>query len=112
MVYGHQQENQEGQECPKYWVLEDFGCLDGYFVILPPHMIPFWNPWDVVSILEGCTGFLVTITKISKVKNVQHTGFGGFCHFSPYIHNIFGSKSYNFSYVMWPKATSPPQELE
>ena len=96
MTYGHHQENQQGQECPKHWVLEDFGCLDVYFVIVPPHIIAFCNPWDVVSILEGYTGFLVTITKIRKAKNVQHTGFWRILSFSPHINNIFGSKSYNF----------------
>ena len=55
MMFGHHQEDQEGQECPKHGVLEDFGCLDGYFVIVPPHMIPFWNSWDNVSTLEGCS---------------------------------------------------------
>ena len=95
-TFGHHQEDQEGQECPKHGVLEDFGCLDGYFVIVPLHMILFWNPWDIVSILEGCTGFLVTIMKIRKVKNVQHMGFWRILSFSPHIHNIFlESKSYN-----------------
>ena len=54
-IFGHHQEDQEGQECPKHGVLEDFGCLDGYFVIVNSHMIHFWNPWDIVSTLEGCT---------------------------------------------------------
>ena len=53
-MYGHHQEDQEGQECPKHGVLEDFGCPDGYFVIVSPHMIHFWYPWDIVSTLEGC----------------------------------------------------------
>ena len=57
---------------PKHGVLEDFGCLDGAFVIVTPHMIPFWNPWGVASTLEGCRGLLVTIR---KVKNVQNMGF-------------------------------------
>ena len=74
-TFGHHQEDQEGQESPKHGVLEDFCCFDGYFVIVPPHMIPFWNPWDIVSTLEGCTRHLVTIRKIRKVKNVQNMGF-------------------------------------
>ena len=55
MTFGHNQEDQEGQECPQHGVLEDFGCLDRDFVIATSHMIPFWNPWDIVSTLEGCT---------------------------------------------------------
>ena len=43
-TFGHHQEDQEGQECSKHGILEDFGCLDVYFVIVPPHMIPSWNP--------------------------------------------------------------------
>ena len=88
-MFGHHQEDQEGQECPKHGVLEDFGCLDVYFVIVSPHMIPFWNPWDIVSILEGCTGFFVTIMKIRKVKNVEHMGLWRILSFFPHIHNIF-----------------------
>ena len=41
MIFGHHQEDQEGQECPKTGVLEDFGCLDGVYDIFTPHMIPF-----------------------------------------------------------------------
>ena len=41
-----------------------------FLVILPPHMIPFWNPWDVGSTLEGFTGLLVNIRKMRKVKNI------------------------------------------
>ena len=124
MMFGHHQKDQEGQECPRNVVFEDFCCLDGYFISVPPYIIPFWNPWDIVSILEGCTVFLVIITKIRKVKNVQHMGYWRILSFCPHIHNIFWnpnlqfkrSKSLNFSlnfnYLMWPKATSPPQELE
>ena len=53
-IFGHQ-EDQEGEECPKHGVLEDFGCLDRDFVNATPHMIPFWNPWDIGTTLEGCT---------------------------------------------------------
>ena len=45
-IFGHHQDDQEGQECPKKGVLEDFGCLDGGFVIVTLQLIPFWNPWD------------------------------------------------------------------
>ena len=38
-IFGHHQDDQEGQECPKTGVLEDFGCLDGDFVIVTTHMI-------------------------------------------------------------------------
>ena len=41
MIFGHHQEDQEGQECPKTGVLEDFGCLDGVYDIFTLHMIPF-----------------------------------------------------------------------
>ena len=85
-TFGHHQEDQEGQERPKHGVLEDFGCLDGYFVIVPS---PFLNPWGIVSILERCTGFLVTITKIRKVRNVEHMGFWRILSFIPNIHNHF-----------------------
>ena len=74
-TFGHHQEDQEGQEHPKHGVLEDFGCLHGYFGIVPPHMIPFWNPWNILSILEGCTQSLLTTRKIRKVNNVQNMGF-------------------------------------
>ena len=84
-IFGHQ-EDQEGEECPKHGVLEDFGCLDGYFVIVNSHMIHFCNPWDIVSILEGCTGFFVTIMKIRKVKNVKHMAFWRILSCFPHIH--------------------------
>ena len=41
LIFGHHQEDQEGQECPKTGVLEDFRCLDGVYDIFTPHMIPF-----------------------------------------------------------------------
>ena len=75
MIFGRHQEDQEGQECPKTGVLEDFRCLDGFFVIVPPHMIPFWNPCDHWNTQEGFSGFLVTIRKVRKVKNVQKLRF-------------------------------------
>ena len=46
-----------------------------FLVIVPQHMIPFWNPWDIVSTLEGCTQLLVTTRKIRNAKNVQNMGF-------------------------------------
>ena len=52
-IFGHHQDDQEGQECPKTGVLEDFRCLDEVFVIEPEHMTPFWNPWNQGSIQEG-----------------------------------------------------------
>ena len=67
--------DQEGQECPKTGVLEDFGCLDWVFVIVTILVIPFWNPWDQGSTLEVIPGFLVTIRMIRNVKNVQKVGF-------------------------------------
>ena len=78
MVYrtvGHHQDDQEDQESPKHGVLEDFGCLDRDFVIATSYMIPFWNPWDIVSNLEGCRGLLVTIRNIRKVKKAQKMWF-------------------------------------
>ena len=48
--------------------MEDFGCLDGEFVIIPPE-IYFWNPWDQGSIQEVFLGFLDNIRMIRKVKN-------------------------------------------
>ena len=74
-IFGHHQDDQEGQECPKTGVLEDFGCLDGGFDIVTPHMIPFWNPWDHGSTQEQFLGYLVTIRMIRNVKNVQKLGF-------------------------------------
>ena len=62
---------------PKHGVFEYFGCIGGDFVIARPHMIPFWNPWDIGSTLEGCTRLLVTIRKISKVENVQKWRISG-----------------------------------
>ena len=41
MIFGHHQDDHEDQECPKTRVLEDFGCLDGGFDNVTPHMIPF-----------------------------------------------------------------------
>ena len=45
-TYEHHQDDQEGKKCPKTGVLEDFGCLDVDFVIVPQNMIPFWNRSD------------------------------------------------------------------
>ena len=45
--FGNHQDDQEGQEYPKAGYLENFGCLDGNFTIATPHMILFWNPWDM-----------------------------------------------------------------
>ena len=53
-------------------VLEDFRHLDGDFVIVPPHMLPFWNPWHHGSTLEVIPGFLATIRMI---RNVPKLGF-------------------------------------
>ena len=53
MMFGHHQEDQEGQECPKHGVLEDFGCLDGYFIIVLPTYDTFLE--SIVSTLEEFT---------------------------------------------------------
>ena len=56
-----------------FWrILEDFRHLDGHFVIVPPHMLPFWNPWHHGSTLEVIPGFLATIRMI---RNVPKLGF-------------------------------------
>ena len=44
--------DQEGPKFPNTWGLEDLGHLDKDFVIVTPHMIPFWNPWDHRSAQE------------------------------------------------------------
>ena len=41
---GHHRDDQEAQECPPNGDFYDFGCLDGDFVTVILHMIPFWNP--------------------------------------------------------------------
>ena len=33
-------------------ILEDFRCLDVFFDIVSPHMIPFWNSGEHVNTLE------------------------------------------------------------
>ena len=50
--FGHHQDDQEGPKFPNTWDLEDLGHLDKDFVIVTPHMIPFWNPWDHGSAQE------------------------------------------------------------
>ena len=72
--FGHHLNDQEGQESLKTGYLEDFGCLDGYFTIVTPHMILFWNPWDHGSTQEVLSGILVFIRMIRKVKNVIKLG--------------------------------------
>ena len=52
MPFGRHQEDQEGQECPKTGVLEDFGCLGWDFVIVPLYMIHFWDPWELGNTQE------------------------------------------------------------
>ena len=54
--------------------LEDFGCHDGNFTIVTPHMIQFWNPWDHVSTKEVLSGILVFIRMTRKVNNVKKLG--------------------------------------
>ena len=49
-----------------------------FFAILTPHIIHFWNPWDVVSTLEGCTRHLVTTRKIKWSRMSKMWVFGGF----------------------------------
>ena len=41
MLFSHQQDDQEAQECPLSSDLEDFGCLGGDFVTVTTHMIHF-----------------------------------------------------------------------
>ena len=40
-IFNHHQDDQEGPKCPKTGDLEELGHLDGDFVIVTPHMIPF-----------------------------------------------------------------------
>ena len=52
-------EDQDGQKCPKTGDLGDWGRIDWVFVIVTPHMISFWNPWNIESCLDcfsGCSG--------------------------------------------------------
>ena len=72
--FGHHQDDQEGPECPKTGNLEDLGHLDKDFVIVTPHMIPFWNPWNHGSYQLVFQGFLVIIRMIRKVQNFQIHG--------------------------------------
>ena len=37
-------------------------------------MIPFWNPWNQGSAQEVFPGYLVIISIISNVQNIQKTG--------------------------------------
>ena len=59
----------------KNWVLEDFGCLDGDFLIVNRHMIHFWNPWDDGHTQEVFPGYLNTIRMIKMVNNIQKLEF-------------------------------------
>ena len=54
--------------------LEDLENLDWDFVIVTPHMIHFWNPWDQGNVQEVFIGYLVIIRMIRKVQNVQKLG--------------------------------------
>ena len=40
-IFGHHQDDKEGPKCPKTGDFEDLGHIDGDFVIVTPHMIPF-----------------------------------------------------------------------
>ena len=73
-IFGYHQDDQEGQECPKSEDLKDSGYLDGDFVIIAPHMIHFWKPWDHGSAQEVFTNILVTFRMIRKLQNVQNNG--------------------------------------
>ena len=77
-IFGHHQDDQEGQECPKSGDLEDSGYLDGDFVIIAPHMIQFWKPWDHGSAQEVFPNISVIFRMIRKLKNVKKWVFGGF----------------------------------
>ena len=72
--FGHHQDDQEGPKFPNTWDLEDLGHLDKDFVIVTPHMIPFWNPWNHGSYQLVFQGFLVIIRMIRKVQNFQIHG--------------------------------------
>ena len=62
------------QNVQKTGDLEDLGHFDGDFVIVTPHMIPFWNPWNHGSYQLVFQGFLVIIRMIRKVQNFQILG--------------------------------------
>ena len=53
LIFGHHQDPQEGQECSKIGVLEDFRCLDGVYDIFTPHMIFFKSlgPQEISGII-------------------------------------------------------------
>ena len=68
--FDRHQDDQEGQECPLSGDLEDFECLDGDFVTVTPHMIPFWNHKDHGSTQKVYSYLLIIIKMIRKVKNV------------------------------------------
>ena len=50
----------------------DFGCLDGGWNILIPHVIPFWNPWDHGSTLELFSRFFVWMFGLIMYNETTH----------------------------------------
>ena len=45
-IFGHPQNDKEGQKYLLKIVLEDFGCIDADYDIVAPYMIYFQNHWD------------------------------------------------------------------
>ena len=74
-IFGHPQNDQEGQKYLLKRVLEDFGCIDADYDIIALYMIYFQNYWDNGSTYEYFAGFFVIIRVIRKVKYVLKTVF-------------------------------------
>ena len=49
IIFGHPQDDQEGQEYLKI-VFDDFECIDADYDIVTLHMVHLWNYWDHGSI--------------------------------------------------------------
>ena len=67
----------------------------------PPHMIPFWKPWDIGNTQEAFVRTLVTIRMIRKVKKIKIWGFWvswwGLCHCITIIIPFW--KTWDFDYT-------------
>ena len=82
MIFGHDQDDQEGQECPKTGDLEDFRCLDGHISYtnwsLPISNHSFYfskliNLKEYVpkELIEYCAWVLITILWRKNEKNTK-----------------------------------------
>merc|ERR1712105_124142 len=86
-IFGHHQDDQEGQECPKTGDLEDLGYLDGFFY----HCNPTYDTFLESLGLDVLVSFLDVLGSLLNVHGSLLDVLGSLLDMLGSLHDVLGS---------------------